>query len=248
MPTLRIGTAGWSIPRDHPPEFSSAGSHLKRYSSVLSCVEINSSFYRPHRPSTYARWAASTPDNFRFSVKMPRSITHECALATSREDLQMFLNGVRHLGAKLGPILVQLPPRQNFEIPIAKAFLSLIRDLYPSGYIALEPRHPTWFSLEPSDLLQDYRIARVVADPSPAEVVGSASPSGRSGLDYFRLHGSPHVYYSNYSPDQLDALSRRLCERLTASEVWCIFDNTAAGAAVHNALSIQNVTGTPHRR
>src|SRR3954470_6877514 len=73
---LRVGTAGWSIPKEHAGRFPEQGSHLARYSRRLPAVEINSSFYRPHRPTTYARWAAETPEGFEFSVKVPREITH----------------------------------------------------------------------------------------------------------------------------------------------------------------------------
>ena len=73
---LFIGTAGWSIPRQVAPHFPGEGTHLHRYARVLHCVEINSSFHRPHAAATYARWAASAPAEFRFSVKIPRAITH----------------------------------------------------------------------------------------------------------------------------------------------------------------------------
>ena len=75
--TIRTGTAAWSIPKEHAAPFPVAGSHLERYGAVLNAVEINSSFYRPHRTTTYERWAASVPEDFRFAVKVPKAITHE---------------------------------------------------------------------------------------------------------------------------------------------------------------------------
>ena len=77
---VRIGTAGWSIPRAAAFRFESAGTHLERYSRLLRCAEINSSFHRPHAAATYAKWRDSTPPDFRFAVKMPRTITHELKL------------------------------------------------------------------------------------------------------------------------------------------------------------------------
>ena len=74
---MRIGTAGWAIPRIHADLFPGNGTGLERYSGRLNAAEINSSFYRPHRPATYARWADAVPEAFRFSVKIPRSISHE---------------------------------------------------------------------------------------------------------------------------------------------------------------------------
>ena len=74
---VKVGCAGWSLPRVAWPEFPAAGTHLQRYAVHLNAVEINSSFYRPHQPATYARWAASVPESFRFSVKLPKTITHQ---------------------------------------------------------------------------------------------------------------------------------------------------------------------------
>jgi uncharacterized protein YecE (DUF72 family) len=74
---LLIGTAGWGLDRRYAAHFPEAGSHLERYSRALNAAEINSSFHRPHRRSTYERWAASVPAEFRFSVKLPKTITHE---------------------------------------------------------------------------------------------------------------------------------------------------------------------------
>ncbi len=79
--SLRIGTAGWSVPALYAEEMPRGGSHLERYARRLNAVEINSSFYRPHQRKTYERWAQSTPADFRFSVKVPKAITHEARLA-----------------------------------------------------------------------------------------------------------------------------------------------------------------------
>src|SRR5690349_10182868 len=106
----RIGCAGWAIPKQHAVLFPSSGSQLERYAQRFNAVEINSSFYRPHLPATYARWAASTADDFSFAVKMPKVITHMRRLAGAAEPLERFLDEVGSLGAKLGPLLLQLPP------------------------------------------------------------------------------------------------------------------------------------------
>ncbi|MGZ9032643.1 MAG: DUF72 domain-containing protein [Burkholderiaceae bacterium] len=84
MREVRIGTAGWSIPRARAERCASEGSHLARYARVLSCAEINTSFHRSHRYEVYARWAAQTPSGFRFAVKVPRAITHDQRLRESR--------------------------------------------------------------------------------------------------------------------------------------------------------------------
>jgi uncharacterized protein YecE (DUF72 family) len=231
-----VGCAGWSIPKQHADDFPAGGTHLVRYARRFPAVEIDSSFYRPHRPETYARWAASTPAEFRFAVKLPREITHTRRLADAAAPLARFLGEATQLGEKLGPLLVQLPPSLRFDAGVADAFFDLLRESY-AGQVACEPRHPSWFTVEPEQLLDRWRVARVAADP--AVVPAAAEPGGWSGLVYYRLHGSPAMYESPYPPAHLDALAPRLA-RAAARETsaWCIFDNTALGAATADALAL----------
>src|SRR5689334_1508643 len=98
--TVRIGTAGWSIPKQHAAPFPSEGTHLERYSAIFNAVEINSSFYRPHRTATYERWAASVPEDFRFAVKVPKSVTHVRRLKDTDDLLNQFVSEVGGLGPK----------------------------------------------------------------------------------------------------------------------------------------------------
>lgn len=198
-----IGTAGWSIPKLHAEHFPTAGSHLERYGAIFSVTEINTSFYRHHRRSTYERWAASVPDHFRFSVKAPKSVTHSDWGAISAE-LDVFLAEIDGLGKKLGPVLVQLPPKRVFNVAEADRFLAALRNRL-DGILALEPRHASWFLPGVDDVLQTHRISRVAADPPPA--VDADKPGGWRGLTYTRLHGSPDIYRSSYSEDRLKALA-----------------------------------------
>ena len=233
---VRIGTAGWSIPRAQADRVGVEGTHLHRYSRVMSCVEINSSFYRSHRPATYERWAASTPHDFIFSIKMPRAITHDQKLRDAEQLLERFLRETSALGEKRGPLLVQLPPSLAFDADIADRFFAGVRARH-DGHVVCEPRHATWFDTEADALLVRHQVARVAADPAPAD--GAAVPGGWPGLVYVRLHGSPRMYWSRYSDEDLATLADRLpCT--TAPEVWCVFDNTAAGAALENALALRD--------
>jgi uncharacterized protein YecE (DUF72 family) len=233
MPTVYIGTAGWSISSAAASRFPLDGSHLQRYAQVLDCVEINSSFYRPHQPSTYARWAASVPEHFRFSVKLPRSITHERRLRDCAAELDRFAGEVMQLGNKLGCVLVQLPPSLRFEADVASAFFHALRQRF-DGMFACEARHPSWFEAGATELLTMQGITRVRADP-PAGQPGPHVPT--TGIAYLRLHGSPTIYYSDYPADYLAALAADLHTSAQAGS-WCIFDNTAAGAALFNALDL----------
>ena len=235
MPSpIRIGTAGWSIPRGVQSRFPAGESHLARYAAVLPAVEINSTFHRPHRAATFERWAASVPRAFRFSVKLPRAITHDQRLRRAAPLLDAFLADLEPLGAKLGCLLVQLPPSLDFDARIARGFFTALRKRFDRG-IALEPRHASWFDARAERLLIDHEIARVAVDPP--RVSGGDTPGGWGGLAYYRLHGSPRIYYSSYMDDYLDALADRLrALRRRRIPTWCIFDNTTLGAATGNAL------------
>jgi len=236
-PLLHLGTAGWSLPRDSWPAFPAEGSHLERYARVFDAVEIDTSFYRPHQQKTYARWADSTPPGFRFAVKLPRRITHDQALRDTAEPLDAFLAQARALGDRLGCLLVQLAPSLVFDEASVGDFLQMLRRRH-AGAVALEPRHVSWFGAEADALLAAHRVARVLADP--VLQAGGESPGGWPGLVYLRLHGSPRTYYSGYSASILDALARRLRQaRDEEVECWCVFDNTAAGLAIPNALALQ---------
>ena len=234
-----IGTAGWSIPKEHAAPFPTTGSHLERYGAVFNAVEINSSFYRPHRRATYERWAASVPADFRFAVKVPKAVTHQHRLEDVGDLLDRFLSEVGGLGPQRGPLLVQLPPSLPFQAGVADRFFRELRDRTESG-IVCEPRHPSWFTPEIDALLCELRIARVAADPAP--VPGAAEPGGWRGLSYHRLHGSPRVYYSPYSSDALASIADQLrAAAADGAETWCIFDNTAAFAATGNALTVREL-------
>lgn len=232
-----VGCAGWSLPREQWPAFAEPGSHLQRYASRFSGVEINSSFYRPHRFPTYVRWADSVPDGFRFSVKAPKSITHEARLQSCDQVLDEFLAQCSGLGKKLGCLLVQLPPSLAFDPQVAQAFFQALRARF-SGSLVVEPRHPSWLNAE--DLLIEQRVGRVAADPSP--ITSHMTPGGWQGVRYWRLHGAPRIYHSAYEHSRLQTLAADLLDSHRSNRtVWYIFDNTASGFAVGNALELQGL-------
>jgi uncharacterized protein YecE (DUF72 family) len=233
---LRIGCAGWTIPKQHATSFPPSGSHLERYAQRFAAVEINSSFRRPHRRTTYERWSSAVPGGFAFSVKAPKEITHSLCLAGADAALDAFLEQATGLGSKLGPLLFQLPPSLAFDPQSAGSFFAALRTRFDGGVVC-EPRHPDWFTVRAEDLLMAFRISRVAADPPV--VSAAAVPGGWNGLAYFRLHGFQRVYYSKYRPDQIEWIAQRLGGLRSDQPVWCIFDNTAAGAATANALALQ---------
>jgi len=229
---FNIGCAGWGVASGRPEQFPTGSSVLQRYAARLSAVEINSSFYRPHRRSTYERWAASVPEHFRFSVKLPKAITHLAKLQECRDLLSAFVDQTAGLGHKLGCLLVQLPPSLAFD-PVHLAFFRELSTLTLAPVVC-EPRHPSWFTPEVDAQLAALRIGRVAADPA---ITPQASvPVGFQQMAYYRWHGSPRMYYSAYPPSALQTLAQAVERSATAP--WVIFDNTAAGAAVDNAFKL----------
>ncbi len=198
-----VGTAGWAIPRRWSALAAAEGKGLLRYSRVLNAVEINSSFYRPHARDTYARWAAGVPENFRFSVKVPKAITHEAKLLDTGDALQQFLDQAGGLGPKLGVLLVQLPGRFEFDAGVVEAFFAKLRKMHTTP----------------------------------------VAPGGWGGIAYFRLHGSPRIYFSPYDQPFLWAIARRV----TALPVptWVMFDNTGSGSAFENATRMRDLLAIP---
>jgi uncharacterized protein YecE (DUF72 family) len=233
----RIGTAGWTIPRAVADRFPAEGSGLERYGSLFSCAEINSSFHRSHRESTWARWAESVPEGFAFAAKLPKEITHKRRLVDCETLIAEALAEMRPLGRKLHVLLVQLPPSLAFDPAVVDAFFGTLRNAW-DGALACEPRHASWFEAEAEALLVRHRIARVAADPAIVEA--AARPGGWPGLVYYRLHGSPVKYRSSYDDGRIEPLAAQMASAGEAP-AWCIFDNTASSAATGDALKLQDL-------
>ncbi|MEA9357395.1 DUF72 domain-containing protein [Bacteriovorax sp. PP10] len=235
---IYTGTAAWSIPKIAAEHFPIEGSQLERYSLRLNAVEINSSFYKDHKAKSYKRWADSTPDNFRFSVKLHKRFTHECNLEIEEVDLMENLKDISALGEKWGVLLLQFPKSQDFDLDHMKIFYRTIRKVF-KGPVALEARNLSWMSAESVSLMKQYHISKVIADPEqcPGEVEGE--------IKYYRLHGSPEIYKSNYEDDNLNNLYEEMNHATT--DVWCIFDNTTFGYATNNAVTIRDMGGNYER-
>jgi uncharacterized protein YecE (DUF72 family) len=237
MAAAVIGTAGWSIPADTRHLFPAEGTALQRYAARFAGVEINSSFHRAHRPSTWARWAESVPDGFRFAVKVPKAISHRAKLSGCAEAIAAFAAETAPLGAKRAILLLQLPPSLAFDAALFEAVAAALRGAGGAA-LACEPRHPSWFEAEAEALLARLEVAWVAADPAP--VPAAAEPGGWRGFSYFRLHGSPVMYRSRYAPGALAAYAAAIRADLAAGRpAWCMFDNTASSAATGDALALQ---------
>lgn len=241
MHRMFIGTAGWSIPRSAASAFPEAGSALERYASQFTAAEINSSFYRTHRSSTWSRWGDDTPAGFCFSVKIPKLITHQHGLVRCSGLIDEFLGQTGGLGHKLAVLLVQLPPKLEFQDEVVGAFFEYLGSK-TSALIACEPRHVSWFTPAADALLVRHRVARVAADPTVC--VAGGKPGGWPGLRYWRLHGTPERYRSSYAARLVDYSERIRKGQKMDGQSWCIFDNTASGAAISDALGLAHLLRT----
>lgn len=241
MPTrtiARIGCAGWSIPRAHAQHFPRGASVLERYAQVFDAVEINATFYRTPRASTFQRWADSVPAGFRFSVKLPRTLTHYARLQGSESQLDAFLSCASPLGNKLGAVLVQLPPSMAFDGDVVERFFATLHERVGSQVVvACEPRHASWSGVEVDELLRQVGVSRVAADPP--RFVDDARPAG-AAPSYWRWHGSPRMYYDGYADAALASLAKAL---RAVKGSWAIFDNTASGNATGDALRLRTMLG-----
>jgi uncharacterized protein YecE (DUF72 family) len=244
-PAFRIGCAGWSIPSQHAHLFGEGESHLARYATRFDVAEINSTFHRPHQPRTFERWATTVPRGFRFSVKLPRAISHDARLRGVGDALTGFLDAVAGLGPRLGGLLVQLPPSLPFDARVAATFFTMLRRR-TAVPVACEPRHASWFTPAVDAVWERYTVARVGADP--ARLASAAYPGGASAhWRYWRWHGSPRIYYSRYDDAALEELADAMRAQQAAAKasapVWCILDNTAGGHAMEDAARLQALLG-----
>lgn len=250
---IRVGIAGWSLPAALRSAQPSRQSVLEHYATLFNAVEINSSFYRPHRLATYERWRFAVPESFRFTVKVPKLITHERRLVGCRDELTAFLTAVFGLADRLGALLVQLPPSYLFEPAVARDFFRAIREL-TSVPIACEARNASWCGNAVAEVFDDYGVTRVLADPAPAGCKFNESGREPGRFSYRRLHGSPRMYYSAYDAQYLQDVAatirastpggwaaRASAPAQNGCEHWCIFDNTAGGEAWSNAQLLQRL-------
>ncbi|WP_374585537.1 DUF72 domain-containing protein [Pseudoduganella sp.] len=239
MAGVTIGIAGWSLARPDAGLFPApgSGSALQRYAAVFGAVEINSSFYRPHKPETYARWADSVPPGFRFAVKLPRTVTHEKRLQDTSPELDRFAAEAGALHEKLGWVLVQTPPSLRFDPAAASALFTGLRQRLAGPLLACEARHGSWFDADATALLRGLDVIRVVADP-PAGTPGPFIATS-SSASYVRLHGSPQIYRSPYEPERLQRVASWLAAQ--PGQALVIFDNTMSGTQARQARMLADL-------
>ena len=230
-----VGTSGWSY-RDWRGRFytlgTAVGDYLPEYARTFNTVELNNSFYRQPPPESFAEWAAKTPEQFIFTVKASRYITHLKKLSATKEPLERFLAAARNLGPQLGPILFQFPGNWKANPERLDGFL----DLFPDDLRAVfEFRHPSWFEPVILSILKDHGAAlcHAYSDRRPI------SEAVTGDFIYIRLHGRRPTYASRYRLQELRELAGKILVQLEAeNDVYVYFNNDANAYAVANALEL----------
>lgn len=235
---IHVGTSGWHYqhwkgtfyPEDLPDK------HLfTHYTKKFQTAEINNTFYQMPGKETFIQWRDSAPDDFMFSVKASRYITHMKKLKDPHEPVSNFIDGVAMLREKLGPILFQLPPKWHFNLERLNDFL----DALPEDYrYTFEFRDPTWFGEQTTVMLAQKAAAFCIYD-----FEGRQSPLAvTADFVYVRLHGPDGAYKGRYDDKALTDWAEFFKARADeGKEVFCYFDNDERGYAAQNALKLNEL-------
>ena len=238
--TVRIGTSGWSYNHWadvlYPTGLPSA-RRLARYVEVFDTVELNASFYRWPKDSTFAGWREQLPHGFTMSVKAHRGLTHYRRLASPEPWIERFEGCWKLLGDRHGVLLVQLHPEQRRDDARLDGFLAM---LPPAVRAAVELRHPSWDDAAVYALLERRRAAYVVMSGAGLPCI----PRATTDFVYVRMHGpDPQAMYTgSYSTEELRMWADRIGQWSAESRnVWIYFNNDPHGHAVRNACILQGL-------
>lgn len=240
---IRIGTSGIVLPgakSSFPEEFRS-GSRLHYYGSLFNTLEINSSFYKIPLPVTFEKWTTEVPDNFKFTVKLWRGITHAKKLEYTPADIDFFMHAANHLRYKKGCLLLQFPASITSEyenkVETILQRLNLLNE-NEQWQLAIEIRHTSWYKNNFYSLFDKYKTSLVIHD----------MPASKTPIDYqstkffyFRFHGPTGNYKDSYTTEFIQEYANRIntCSK-TGKDVYVYFNNTMEGA-LDNARLLQKL-------
>jgi uncharacterized protein YecE (DUF72 family) len=247
-PKIYVGTSGWYY--DHwlgrfYPEDLPKSEWFEYYARHFDTVEINNTFYHQPKPESVKRWRRLAPQNFVYTVKANRYITHIKRLKNVSAELERFFENVHLLKNKLGPILYQLPPGFHQDLGRLESFLKLL----PEKHLAVfEFRHQSWYADDTYKLLQKYNAAFCIHDLS-----GNQSPRIVTGDSiYLRFHGTTGRYSGNYTKAALKNWAKWVKSNLkNVRSVYAYFNNDYNAYAVYNAQSLRELLpgqASPSRR
>jgi uncharacterized protein YecE (DUF72 family) len=242
MGRLFIGTSGYSYTHwkgSFYPKGLAQKNWLAFYAEHYDTVEINATFYRYFAQTVFARWCQETPDNFRFTLKVPKQITHLKRLIDIDDDLARFIDSIQDLRSKLALFLWQFPYSLKCDEPAKAAFVSLLQRLSNDIKHVFEFRHKSWFNDEIYGLLNRHKAGFVINDsnrfPAAEMVTGQ--------LAYVRFHGPEKLYASPYSTEALRLWAEKMRRWLDHGDVYGYFNNDLGGWAIHNAVELAALIG-----
>ena len=243
--TVWIGTSGWQY-RDWRGRFYPMETATKRwlefYAAAFATVESNNAFYNLPERRVFEAWAERTPDDFVMAVKVSRYLTHIKRLAEPKEPVARFVDRVRGLGSKLGPVLVQLPPTFRCNVERLRATL----DEFPAEFrVAVEFRHDSWYVDEVRALLTERRAALCLADRR-----GPLTPLWRTAdWTYLRFHEGRSAPLPCYGRRALDTWAEKVAATWSADEdAWVYFNNDPRGCAPRDAAQFAAAVEGARRR
>ena len=234
------GTSGLDLPvprSQYPPEFQGK-SRLQYYASLFNSLEVNSIFYKLPRGSTLANWAESVPDNFRFTCKVSKTITHVKELKFAAKDVDDFMKTVENIGEKKGCLLAQFPPSLKIEKldQLQRLLETLGEATYNTGWkLAVEFRDSSWYEREVYELIDDYDAAVVIQD-----IPKSATPlsDAKGDFVYLRFHGPEPRYRGDYSDEFLKRYAAYIHKWINEKKTVYAYFNNTVGAAVKNLQTL----------
>ncbi|GAA4752144.1 DUF72 domain-containing protein [Flavisolibacter ginsenosidimutans] len=247
-PSFYSGTSNIVLPfkqSEYPPEFQGA-SRLTYYASLFSSLEVNSSFYKIPRPATVGNWRESVPHYFKFTFKVPKTVTHAKGLQFNVEELERFTETVAQAGDKKGCLLIQLPPSvKSDKQEEIEGILECLRSDAKGWRIAVEFRDNSWYNSAVYRMLQNFGAGMVEQD-----MPKSATPPITVAEDfvYLRFHGPEGDYRGSYDDAFLLSRAKRIAAWLKeGKEVYVYFNNTAGDAFENlrtlNAMVAQRTAG-----
>ncbi len=238
--TFYSGTSGLVLPVPqslYPREFQGK-SRLTYYASLFNSIEINSSFYKTPKVSTVSKWAESVPDNFQFTFKLSKAITHTKGLDFNAGDIDQFMQTIAPIGNKKGCLLVQFPPALKIEkMDQLQKLLVSIKGANPDNIwkVAIEFRNQSWYDDEVYNFLNQYNISMVTHDlPAAATQLRESTATFR----YLRFHGPGGSYRGSYSNDFLYQYAQYIKTWTSEGKAVYVYFNNTMGDAVKNLQTL----------
>ena len=237
------GLSGLQLPipkYSFPPPYENA-SRLTYYATFFNSIEFNSSFYKIPQTATVAKWAASVPENFKFTFKLWKGITHNKGLNFNEEDVIAFFNSINSVNEKKGCLLIQFPPSLGREYAIQlENLLSSINESDPTQdwKVAVEFRNTSWYHEDVYDLLNFYKATMVVQD-----IPKSATPLLDQNFNflYYRFHGPTGNYRDSYSEDFLKEYKTLITEWIDEGKTVYAYFNNTMGDAFNNLTTLKSL-------